>query len=104
MALKGLYIEDDQSNLIVNSKLFRQEGFDMAYLPQLPQDIGELYPKKTPHVPNFTPHARYFTAPALHGIPNVFFTPYLCSRNRNTTGCGSFRLARGDASFLVFTH
>ena len=44
MALKGLYIEDDQSNLIVNSKLFRQEGFEMTYLPGLPSDINELYP------------------------------------------------------------
>ena len=53
MALKGLYIEDDQSNLIVNSKLFRQEGFDMTYLPQLPKDIGELYPMVMDHRPDF---------------------------------------------------
>lgn len=53
MVLKGLYIEDDQSNLIVNSKLFRQEGFDMIHLPQLPKDIGELYPLVMEHRPDF---------------------------------------------------
>ena len=53
MALKGLYIEDDQSNLIVNSKLFRQEGFEMTYLPELPSDINELYPMVMEHRPDF---------------------------------------------------
>lgn len=53
MALKGLYIEDDQSNLIVNSKLFRQEGFEMTYLPGLPSDINELYPMVMEHRPDF---------------------------------------------------
>ena len=53
MALKGLYIEDDQSNLIVNSKLFRQEGFEMTNLPELPSDINELYPMVMEHRPDF---------------------------------------------------
>ena len=53
MVLKGLYIEDDQSNLIVNSKLFRQEGFDMTHLSHLPKDINELYPMVMEHRPDF---------------------------------------------------
>ena len=53
----------------------------------------------------FTPLARKFTPLTPRRISNVFFTPYLCSRNRNTTGCGSFRFcAQRCFLFKFLTH
>ncbi len=44
MQLKGIYIEDDDKNLIVTQELFRQEGFDMVMLQHLPDKLEDIYP------------------------------------------------------------
>lgn len=44
MAHRGIYIEDDDKNIYVVQSLFSQEGFEIVPLPQLPQNIDELYP------------------------------------------------------------
>jgi len=44
MPLKGIYIEDDDKNLVVTLELFRQEGFEMETIQQLPANLEEIYP------------------------------------------------------------
>lgn len=44
MLLKGIYIEDDDKNIVVTQELFRQEGFEMVALQQLPEKVEEIYP------------------------------------------------------------
>ena len=40
---KGLYIEDDDKNIVVIRSLFQMEGLDIVALPQLPNSREELY-------------------------------------------------------------
>ena len=44
MTHKGIYIEDDDKNIIVTQALFSQEGFEIVTLPQLPLDVKDIYP------------------------------------------------------------
>ena len=44
MPHKGIYIEDDDKNIIVTQALFSQEGFEIEPLPQLPLDVKDIYP------------------------------------------------------------
>lgn len=44
MSHKGIYIEDDDKNIIVTQALFSQEGFEIVPLPQLPLDVKDIYP------------------------------------------------------------
>lgn len=44
MPLKGLYVEDDNANVLVYRELFGQEGFEILSVPQLPSTPEEIYP------------------------------------------------------------
>ena len=44
MRLKGLYIEDDDSNILVYRELFDQEGFEILSVPRLPAIPEDIYP------------------------------------------------------------
>ena len=53
LSLKGVYIEDDKSNIIVIQELFGQEGLEILSLDKLPNDIKELYPLLAEQHPDF---------------------------------------------------
>lgn len=40
---KGIYIEDDDSNILVIQTLFEQEGLEVEALSELPEDKEDLY-------------------------------------------------------------
>ena len=44
MDLKGLYIEDDNYNVLTYKELFGQEGFEILSVPQLPSAPQDIYP------------------------------------------------------------
>lgn len=53
MQLKGIYIEDDDKNIVVTQLLFQQEGFEIIPLSDLPGDPKDLYPMILKHEADF---------------------------------------------------
>lgn len=53
MLLKGLYIEDDSSNVLTYRELFGQEGFEIVSVPHLPLSKEDIYPLVMEADPDF---------------------------------------------------
>ena len=53
MSLKGLYIEDDNFNVLTYRELFGQEGFEILSVPQLPLSQEDIYPLVMQADPDF---------------------------------------------------
>ena len=53
MSLKGVYIEDDKSNICVIQELFGQEGLEILSLDELPKDKKDIYPLVAELHPDF---------------------------------------------------
>ncbi len=53
MTLKGLYIEDDNANILTYKALFAPEGFEIVSVPQLPSSPEDIYPMIMDEDPDF---------------------------------------------------
>ncbi len=53
MGLRGLYIEDDPSNVVVQKMIFEQEGFEIVEYPFLPERKEDLYSELIKLKPDF---------------------------------------------------
>ena len=53
MPLKGLYIEDDPSNVLTYKELFAPEGLEIVSIPQLPLASADIYPMVMDAEPDF---------------------------------------------------
>ena len=53
MPLKGLYIEDDPSNILTYKELFAPEGLEIVSVPQLPLAPEDIYPMVMDADPDF---------------------------------------------------
>ncbi len=53
MLFKGLYIEDDPSNVLTYKELFAPEGLEIVSIPQLPLASEDIYPMVMDADPDF---------------------------------------------------